>query len=107
MKNSNGKFRKVLVLQDGHDFSALENYTDDIVFVTTGEETVRGAALAIREALEEFDPDTDAIVPVGKIAVSFLAGMLVTKMFPGKEITIGLYQSKLSRTKEYKWLKTK
>lgn len=107
MNSVGEKFRKVLVLQDGHDFSALSNYTDEIVLVTSGEETVRGAAMLVEEALEEFDPESDAIVPVGRIAVAFLAGMLVNKMFPGQAITFGLYQSKLSQTKEYKWIKTR
>lgn len=85
------KFRKVFITQPSHNFSALMEHAQDVVFLTSGRETFQEAKRAVRERLEEMNPDKDAIVAVGKVNTSLLIGTTLGKLFPDKDIIIGIY----------------
>lgn len=100
-------FRSVYVGQPGHDFSALLQHTDQIKYLTSGWERLEHIPDAIRTALEEFDPDQDAVVAVGRANATMLLGVELRSMFPGEEITLGVYRSKVVDQEEYQWVSVK
>lgn len=87
-------FRKIFVVQPSHDLSALKNYTDNIELLTTGYENAEDLAPKIELKLTEFDPDTDAFVPVGKLISTMISGMIIQKLVPDREIKIGIYRDR-------------
>ena len=85
------KFRVIWVSEPAHDFSKLRKYCDEIKFLTTGYENLEDVKLSIRESLEEFDIDKDAIICAGKNTTNFVLGKLIGVMYETEKITIGLY----------------
>ena len=90
-------FRKIFVAEPTHDFTALKQYSDDIVFVTTGLEDISRLGATVGRSMADFDPTEDAIIPVGKLAtVMFIGMMILTKMMEkGSEtFNFGIYRDK-------------
>ena|SRR3990172_8538502 len=100
------KYRKILVIQEGHDFSALNQYTGEVVFITDGSESVREAAEKIDKALEDFDPTQDALVPVGKTTSVLFMGMQLGRRFQQTSVYIGLHRTRMIPEREYQWIST-
>ena len=74
-------FRTAYVPQNsGHDLTALKDLCDKIVFCSTGYEAEAELPQAIEQAMKEFDPRKDIIVPVGNVTSNFLVGMVAQKM---------------------------
>lgn len=87
-------FDKILVLQPTHDFSPLRKYSDRIEFLTTGyESSWAQVKSSLEKNLNGFDPDTDAIVAVGKVNSAVILGMVLQSRFPDKPIRFGQYVS--------------
>jgi hypothetical protein len=95
-------FRKIFVAEPSHDVSGLKAHTDEIVFVTTGYQTIEKLPIEIAKNLEEFNPQQDAFVPLGKLVATFLISMFFVKKFPSSGIWIAIY-----RDKEYTFVNTK
>lgn len=91
MANPNPKFRRIYVTAPSHDFNALKKYTNDIVFVTTGYESLEQLGSAIKESLKDFDPTKDAIIPVGKVVWVFVHGAVLGNL-NFKNVMIGIYK---------------
>jgi len=87
-------FRTIFVAEPSHDVSALKEYTHDIRFITTGYESIDNVHDAIVKNLQEFDPDQDALVPIGKVITSLMIGATLSKRFNGLPITVGVYKDK-------------
>jgi hypothetical protein len=98
------RFRRIYVAQPGHDFKKLLDYTDEVKFINTGLERIEAVPHAIRQSLADFAPDEDAIVAVGRANATLLLGVVLQEMFPGKEIVLGVYRSKVTETEEYRWV---
>ena len=89
------KFRRIFVQEPAKkDLSALTAYSEDIRYLTAGFEDHSGLAGRIEDILKEFNPDTDAVIPVGRVVAAFILGAQIAAAFPGKDISIGLYNNK-------------
>lgn len=88
-------FRKVFVVEPSHDFSALIDLCDEIVFLTTGYETLDQLPKAILNALVvgEFTPSMDAVLPVGKVTACLATGM-VLRSITREPIFVGSYSKR-------------
>lgn len=101
------RFRRIYVAQPGHDFQLLLNYTDEVKFINTGLERLGHVPDTIRQSLAEFNPEQDAIVAVGRANATLLLGVALQEMFPGQNITLGIYRSKVMTREEYQWVSVK
>ena len=95
-------FRKIFVAEPSHNVSGLKDYTDEIVFVTTGYQTIINIPAEVAKNLEDFDPEQDAIVPLGKLTANILIGLFLGKKYPNVGIWIAIYKDK-----EYSFVNTK
>ena len=96
-------FRKVFVVQSGYNYSALVGYTKQMVFITTGNETMEDLPEVIAQSLRDFNPKTDGIVAVGKVNTTLLVGIELAKRFPGEAVNLGLFQNKFVEKPNYEW----
>lgn len=74
------KWRRAYVVQHTprHDFSALREIADNIVFISNGYESEELLPQLIKTALLGYDPTTDIIVPVGNVIQNILTGLLLS-----------------------------
>jgi hypothetical protein len=86
------RFRKIFVVEPSHDIRALSQYTENVTFVCGGKEDVKNIPLQIENTLSEFDPATDAIVPVGRVITTMLAGIYLGTTFKGDSLYMGVYR---------------
>ena len=87
-------YRKIFVCEPSHEFDGLKKYTDQIEFIATGYEDTFALSEKISSVMKNYDPTTDAIVPVGRLMLTFLLGIYLAKQYPGEAITVGLYKDK-------------
>lgn len=76
------------------DLTPLTEFSSDIRYIASGYEVYPDMLLNLDALLKDFNPDTDAIVPVGRVIPAFLIGMRIQRLFPDKTITIGIYANK-------------
>lgn len=88
------QFRKIFVVEPSHDLSALKQHTDCIELLTTGYENLPDLQAKIDKNLNDFCPETDAFVPIGKLISTMLAGMTLQRMSNGAPITVGIFRNK-------------
>jgi hypothetical protein len=86
-------YRKIFVVEPSHDLRALKKYTDEIVLITTGYEDIENIYEKVEVSAKEFDPSTDAFVPIGKLITTFIAGMVLQKLVH-VPIIVGIYKNK-------------
>lgn len=94
------QFRKVFITQPSHSFQALFPYSARLVFLSSGDEGFHETLLSIAESLEEFDPEQDAIIAVGKVNSNLALGTLLAQRYSGQTVTIGIYDQG-----DYQWAK--
>lgn len=103
------KFETIYVVQPCHDFSSLAEHAKQIRFLTTGQEDMNKINATIEANLKEFEPETDALVAVGRVNSCLIAGIALGKLFAGKTIEIGIYgntgEREQGKRKGYQWLK--
>lgn len=87
-------YRKIFVVEPSHDLSALKNHTDNIELLTTGYENPEDLPAKIKNNLKDFDPETDAFVPIGKLVSTMLAGMELQKKLRNAPIKVGIYKNR-------------
>lgn len=87
-------YRKIFVVEPSHDLSALKNYTDNIELLTTGYENPEDLSIKIENNLKDFDPSTDAFVPIGKLISTMLAGMILQRISRNMPIKVGIYKNR-------------
>jgi len=85
------KFKTVWVTEPSRDFSKVYLYTADVQFLCNGHETGAERDANIQRAVDQFDPDTDAWVPVGRMVTVANAGLAFGRAFPDRRITLGIY----------------
>lgn len=74
----NKTYRRVFVVEPSHDFSALVPLCEEIIFLTTGYENFTLVQDRIEEILRrDFNPATDAIVPVGRVTSCIVTGIVL------------------------------
>lgn len=90
------KFKQIFVVEpSNHDMRGLTQYGERILFMTAGlEPTSTDIHTDILLGLQEqkFNPQTDAVVPVGRIAAVMIAGIVLGRHYQ-QPITVALYQN--------------
>lgn len=77
------KFRKLFVVEPTHDISLLGKYCDNIIFLTNGDERIENVSERMDAKLEDFDPDDDALIPMGRVSACSMAGILLANKLKG------------------------
>lgn len=90
--NDRTKFRQIFVVEPSHDVRALSQYTGTVIFLTEGKEDVKDLPHVIAKNLEQFDPDSDAIVPVGRVITALETGFQLGRLFGNRTITMGVFR---------------
>lgn len=86
-------FRKLFIVEASHDLSMSKRYSNRIALLTDGGEKISELYGKIERGLLDFDPDTDAIIPMGKVVSCMIAGRVLSDMLPSNSvITIGVYR---------------
>lgn len=89
----NEKFRTLYVVEPSHDLSIAKEYTDTVKFVTTGTELVDQLMDRISASLENFDPEQDAVIPMGRTSACLITGLILRSKIPkGGIVKIGVYK---------------
>lgn len=89
----NHKFRKIFITEPVHPVGILSKYTNEIVFLSTGNEKIESLESIISNALKSFNPDEDAIVPMGRVSSCIITGIALANLFRNGEIfMIGLFK---------------
>jgi hypothetical protein len=83
-------YRTIYVVQPTHDLSDTRDFTNNLRFITNGNELVENLLPVIRESLKDFDPDQDAILAMGRVSANVLVGMILREKFPSKLIDLGI-----------------
>jgi hypothetical protein len=92
-----GKFKTAYVTTNtGHDFSALLEIAEKIVFCTSGYEKEEELSDAIVKTLKDFDGAMDVIVPVGNVVANLILGNILAKRW----FRIAIFQDKKYHTME-------
>lgn len=99
------KYRTAYVIQpSGHSFQPILEHCDEIRFLTTGYESDESLPQIIQNALKEYDPEKDVLVPVGNVATNVLAGIQVENIREekrAKHINLAFYRDKQYIIKKY------
>lgn len=93
-----GKFRVVWVMEPGKDFSSAMPDAEDIQFICNGFERGDDRTRNIKEAVNKFNPATDAWIPVGRMMSVAQTGLELARTYPNDKIVIGVYKDG-----EYTW----
>ncbi|KKN66965.1 hypothetical protein LCGC14_0466450 [marine sediment metagenome] len=89
------KFRNIFVTEaTQHDLSALKQYAEKIILLSTGYEEAYDLGTIIYDELinRKFDPCQDVILPIGKVTTALMVGIVLGRRFDGK-IEIAIYQN--------------
>lgn len=89
MSNTPSKFRRIYVVAPTtHDLSPLKKYSDNLSFLLSGYESMDDLLERLKVELAEFDPEIDAIVPMGKIVPNVMLGHVLNG-FP--QVILGIF----------------
>jgi len=91
--NNEASFRCVYIVEPSHDFSKARDSTKRVTFLSTGDEKVFELKDVMEKMLEDFDPEKDAIIPMGRVSASLLAGLILGNKFPGHTINVGIFST--------------
>ncbi len=94
------RFRYIWIVEPGHDFSSLRNECEKIRFMSTGNEEIEELSETFEKVIENFEPQKDAIVAVGRVNSCLFVGAKLHHYFEGLQITLGIYQAIEGR---YQW----
>jgi len=90
-----------------HDFSELSKIADNLIFCSTGYEPEDALASAIEEAMKDYNPRTDILVPVGNVNSNLLLGAIAArKSTPVVPPSYPDILDDLVDMKQAQWLKT-
>jgi hypothetical protein len=87
-------FRTIFVVEPTHDISVLSKNCSQVVFLSKGDEKIETIAETMASKLLEFNPDEDALVPMGRVSACAIAGVLLSNRFRGDPrvvVMIGIY----------------
>jgi len=97
-KLENPMFRKALCVKPGFRYSALRPYCQEIEFITDGFATdIDSISLQIAEAMIDFDPDHDVIVPTGTGIVNMLIGYYISSKYPDSSVAVAFFQREVTK----------
>lgn len=99
------RFRKIVVLEHRKlDFSRLADYGEEIVFATESGDSPHKIKEGLIRAFEDYNPDTDALVPFGRTHVTMMAMVeLAHRSLPGTYIYYGTWQPESDTPGDYIW----
>jgi hypothetical protein len=86
-------FRKAFVVEKGklNDMPALELHTDEVIYLLQGTEKASEISRHLEQKLEDFNIETDVIIPTGRSFVSLLLGYAL-RDYP--TFVVGIYENK-------------
>jgi len=96
------KFRTLYVVDPTHDVSIAKDYSESVVFISSGDEQIEDLEDRMMRILFSFDPRQDAIIPMGKVTVCLLTGIVLGRLFPFDKIAFGVYKDG-----EYKFIRVR
>ena len=104
-------FRTAYVAHNsGHDMSALKEFCDKIVFCSSGYEGEEDLPQVLTDAIKDFDPEKDVVVPVGNVSSNILLGVAIArKAFhleagaDGIPVPVVQFSAALYANKEYRF----
>lgn len=89
-KNTEQTFRQILVVEPTHhDLSSLNRYSRRVRYLTSGFADDESISAQILEELRDFNPETDAIIPMGKLLSNILLGAQLARF---GRVTVGIFQ---------------
>jgi len=98
VKLENPTFRRALCVKPGFRYSALKPYCKEIEFITDGFATdVESISQQIAEAMVDYDPDLDVIVPTGTGIVNMLIGYCISNKFPDSSVAVAFFQKEATK----------
>jgi hypothetical protein len=88
--NKRTKFKKAFITEPAkHDYDALMNLVEEIVFVTSGyEKSPKEISEILDRNLKAFDENRDIFVPTGKVFTAFLCGAKLSQKCSKMQIAI-------------------
>ena len=96
------KFRTAYVVQpSGHSFQPILEHCEEIQFLTTGYEPDESLPTIIQNALKDYDPEKDVLVPVGNVATNLLVGVQALSNRKNKSFHLAFYRDKQYIIKKY------
>lgn len=91
-------YRTAFITQSsGHSFSPILEHCENLKFITTGYESMDGLIATIREALKDYSPEQDVLVPVGSVLSSFVIGYFARERcisVDAEFLNLGIYADK-------------
>ena len=87
------RFRTVYVVEPSkHDLSLLYEHCENMKFLSTGYEVYSKLLEAIENNLIDFDPNRDAILPIGRVVSTFLVGIALANIQAEGNIMMGIFK---------------
>jgi len=86
------KFRRIYVVEPAHDVTKLSKHTNEIRFLTSGDEPSDKLFEHILKAISDFNPKCDAILPIGRVMTNVLVGLAIGECFTDSPYTFLTYK---------------
>lgn len=94
------RFDRIFVVEPSHDVSVLSKYASQLVFIGSSEDKIEDLISKIYQNISSFNPETDAIIPMGRVSSCLISGLFLSKLlyekFSGayspRTIWIGIYR---------------
>lgn len=83
-----------------HSFSPILDLCERVEFITTGYEDDKNLKRIVKNALKNFDPEADVLVPVGSVITNLVVGIEVEKLRQEKNcesVNIAIYHDQKYR----------
>lgn len=91
-------FRKALCVKPGFRYSALKPYCQEIEFITDGFATdIDQLSSQIAEAMVDYDPDEDVLVPTGTGIVNILIGYYISSKYPDSSVAVAFFRKEVTK----------
>jgi len=89
------KFKRVFITQPTkYDLSVLNNYADELIYVTSGLEPLERIEESVEVNMQEFNPAIDAIVPIGRATGVLIMSFVIARRLNGQKINVGVHKGK-------------
>jgi hypothetical protein len=94
------RFRVAWVMEPGFDYSVLTKDCEEIRFILSGLETgvSRITETAVR-VLQDFDPNTDVVIPVGRVVPAWIISAILVELTGF--YSIGIYKGGVYHFEEW------
>jgi|SRR3990172_6365387 len=86
------RFRRIYVVEPRYNVQLIEKYADSVEFLTNGTDHVSDLRDMIKRNLTDFDPETDALITMGRAVACLITGLIVREIWPSEKISFGIYR---------------